>query len=95
MEPSTFLEYFLNLRVETHTTWFRTLYRIDISDLPADKANLLRQACEEITARRIRRYGRWLKFEVADLSKSRTWLKFIPKNIEEAELSKSRDGTHS
>jgi hypothetical protein len=71
MELSTFLEYFLHLPMQVRTTWSRTLYRIDMQDLPADKAELLQQACEEITSRRIRLAGRRLKFEAVDMSKSR------------------------
>jgi hypothetical protein len=65
MELRAFLNYFLYLPVEVRTTWHRVLYRIDARTLSADRVALLRKACEEITRRRIRRSGRWLKFEVA------------------------------
>lgn len=71
MELSTFLDYYLNLPVEVRTTWCYTLYRIDTRGLPGDKAELLRRACAEMTQRRIRRLGRWLKFEAIDMSESR------------------------
>jgi hypothetical protein len=70
MELSTFREYFLHLPIEMRTTWFTVTYQLDASDLPTAKTKQLQLACEEVTRRGIRRYGRRLKF-VAVLTKSR------------------------
>ena len=66
MELETFLTYFLYLPVEVRTSWHKVRYRIDIGDLSSARAVLLRQACEEINRRRIRRDGRRLVFEVLE-----------------------------
>jgi len=66
IELRTFLEFFLYPAVEVRTSARQILYRLETADLPAMRAEQLREACVTITKRELRKDGRLLIFETVD-----------------------------
>ena len=44
----------------------RITYRLETNDLPTDRAEMVRRACDRVTQRKVRRDGRLLVFEAVD-----------------------------
>lgn len=66
IELRTFIEHFVHTPVKVRTTARRQVYELEANPRNEERTNQLRAACEEINRRRIKRYGRVLKFFVVD-----------------------------
>ena len=68
MEPRTFIELFVNTPVSIRETKHELNFRLDANPRSPVNDQRLREACAEITRRRLRASGRRLRFEVAPLA---------------------------
>jgi len=66
MEFRTFIEHFVNTPTTVRTTYRKVLYQFEVNPRNPERNEQLREACRELSSRRIRRNGRLLAFEVVD-----------------------------